>query len=525
MDLRFYQKAAVEATFSFFKARKHGHPLIVLPTGSGKSLVIASIAERARRKWPNLNILVISHNQEILEQNYWKLRKWIDPGLIGIYSAGLGAKNIRPITVASIQSIWRKPEQFQQFKLLIIDECHTIPPGKEGMYKKFFTGLKTHKILGLTATPFRTGFGKLTDKGHLFSEIIYEISIDILINKGYLSLLKSKAAHFQMDPTNVKTVAGEYVAKQLAEKFDQTIITTKICKELATWKNKRKHWLVFAIDIAHAEHIADKLAEYGIAAMYLHSKMPAHQRSMTIDLFKNGTIQALVNVTVLTTGFDYPEIDMIALLRPTRSPVLHVQMIGRGSRIAPGKKDCIVLDFAGNLHRLGPVNADFEFKKSTMQKGAVKAPVKTCPDCDEVLHIKAKTCPECGYVFKFKTNLTLKASDASVIKTEITYDVDKVFYHRHKKEGKPDSLKVTYVCGRLKSFREWIPLESLAMRAKSEFWWKKHAGTKPPKNVNEALERTDELIRPARITVDESGKWPRIVSREFVQGDRRQTTS
>jgi len=513
VKLRYYQTAAVRSVFAFFRSKEAGHPLIELPTGSGKSHVLASIIEEARKTWKDIDILVLSHTQEIIEQDFSKIVLHIDRKLVGIYSSGLGSKVIRPVTIAGIQSAWRKPELFKHFKIIIVDECHTIPPKGIGMYRTFFAGISNYKVVGLTATPWRTGFGKLTDPGHLFKRIVYRADIDTLIRQGYLAPLISKAADYQMDPTKerIKVNAGDYVVKQLAESFDQTKITNKICTELAQYKSKRKHWLVFAIDIEHAEHIAEQLSLNGISACYVHSKLKGYEREEIINLFRQGVFQALVNVAVLTTGFDYPCLDLIALLRPTRSPVLHVQMIGRGSRIADGKTNCLILDFAGNLQRLGPVNSDFEFKAGT--KGG-DAPTKVCPKCSEVLYLSAKIC-DCGFEFKFKTKLTLTSSDSSILKKVVDYEVSKVYYHRHIKDGKPDSLKVTYVCGTFKRITEWVPLENPIMRARSEHWWKVRSGRKCPKTVTLALEKINDLDRPKQISVEESGKYPKIQQYHF----------
>ena len=498
---RYYQSAAVASVFQFFRSKEKGNPLIELPTGSGKSIVLGMI----------------------LQQDYKTMRQFIPGNEIGIYSAGLGSKEILKYTVAGIHSVYNKADEFKHFNLVIIDEAHLIPPSGEGMYQTFLKGIGDHKIIGLTATPYRLGFGKLTDPGHMFNKIVYRADIDTLIEQGYLCKLRSTAANYQMDPTkeNVRVSAGDYIVKHLADSFDNTAITNRVCKELVEYK-ERKHWLVFAIDIVHAEHIAEQLNKNGITACYVHSKMPTHHRDEIISLFKKGVFQCLVNVAVLTTGFDFPAIDLVVLLRPTMSPVLHVQMIGRGSRPSPGKQDCLVLDFAGNLQRLGPINSDFDFKKTTEQG---EAPTKLCPACREVVYAGTKTCP-CGYVFETeaKATLGLSASEAPVVAQDTTYDVEKVYYHRHRKEGKPDSLKVTYVCA-TNSFTEWVAIESIRARARAEHWWNFRSGHRCPKTVTEALERKNELKLPRQIQVDESGRWPRIAryAFDFIEGQGQQT--
>jgi len=521
MKLRYYQSAAINATMAFFRSKEVGNPLIEMPTASGKSHVLAGIVQKVQDTWGEVPTLILSHNKEILEQDYQKLRIYLPDKVIGLYSSGLGMKEIQSITVAGIQSVFRKPKLFKHFKLIIIDECHLIPATGEGMYQSFLKGIGKYKLVGLTATPFRTGFGSLTDPGHIFTRTIYRIDIETLIKQKFLSPLISKAADFQMDPSKVKVTAGDYVVKQLGMAFDQNTITNKICKELVKYEKIRKNWLLFAIDIAHAEHVATELSTYGIKAMYVHSNMPIELRDEIIRLYREGSIKALVNVAVLTTGFDYPEIDMIALLRPTRSPVLHVQMIGRGSRIAPGKKDCLVLDFAGNLQRLGPVNSNFDFK---VAKGGGEAPTKVCPECNEVLYLSAKECP-CGYKFISSKvpDLTVTAATNQVIASHKIYNVEKVYYHRHKKKGSPDSLKVTYVCKPMQTIKEWVPFEHPFGRNRAIKWWEQHGVGPVPKTVTEALEKMNEFIRPRQLRVAKDGKYLKIIGKVFNRSKKSGT--
>lgn len=513
VKLRYYQTAAVNAAMGFFRAKTPGNPLIEMPTGSGKSHVLAAICEEIQGEWGDIPILILSHTKEILVQDYEKLRLYMPEKIIGLYSSGLGIRDIENITVAGIHSVFRKPQLFKHFKLIIIDECHLIPAQGEGMYRTFLGKIGDYKLLGLTATPFRTGFGKLTDPGHLFSKTIHVTKIDDLIEKKYLAPLISRAADFQMDPSKVKVVAGDFVVKQLGIAFDQNTITKQICNELIAYKESRKYWLLFAIDIKHAEHVANELSALGINACYVHSKMKEYERDTIIELFRNGTFQVLVNVAVLTTGFDYPDIDLIGLLRPTRSPVLHVQMIGRGSRIATGKDNCLVLDFAGNLQRLGPINSEFDFKSS---KGGGEAPTKICPQCSEVLYISTKKC-NCGYEFKSTkiSNLSRYASEAPVISKPESLKVSRIYYHRHMKKDSPDSLKVTYLCEFMKTIREYIAFEHPYGRKYAIQWWAKHSASPTPKTVTEALEKMNELSRPSYIRVDTQGKYPKVTGYDF----------
>jgi len=520
--LYFYQKLAVKSVFDYYAAGEKGNPLVVIPTGGGKTHVLAGICEGIVERWPNAVVVILSHVKEILEQDYNKLITHVDEELVAIYSSGLGRKEIGKFTIAGIQSIYKQAQLFKDKRVMfLVDEAHLIPPNGEGRYLTFFNSFKKAPIIGLTATPFRLGFGMLTNSGHLFDKIVYEAKIKDLIDRGYLCKLTSKAAKEQMDLTGVKVVGGDYSSKSLSEKLDRFGLTDTICSELAKYKQLRKHWLIFAIDIAHAEHVAELLNQKGVTTAFVHSKMRNSDRDLVIRLFKAGKIQALVNVEGLTTGFDYPEIDLVGLLRPTKSPVLHIQMIGRGLRKHKSKENSLILDFAGNLKRLGPIDK-LDIKDIPLKgKGVGQAPTKVCPECDEVVLLNAKECDACGHEFEQQTKLTPIASNASLFsddkpKEPKAYKVKNVYYHKHLKKDKPPSLKVTYVTANAKVFREWIFLEHAAnLRVQAAKWWKFRTGHEAPITVDEALKLQDKLHKPLEITVDENGQYPKIKNYKF----------
>lgn len=489
--------------------------LVVLPTGAGKSHVIAGICASN----PGKPVLIISHVKEILSQNAEKLKQYVDPNLVGIYSSGLQSKQLSFYCVASIQSIYKKAELFSKYKIIIIDEAHMIPPSGEGRYVTFLERMAYRKVIGLTATPFRMNHGMLT-AGHIFNNICYTADIVSLIDKGYLCNLTSKQTALRIDTTNLKVIAGDYSKKDMSVKIDRSNITERIVQELVSNCTHRKSWLVFAIDIAHAEHINEELTRQGIRSAVIHSQMDL-DRGIFLDLFKGGYIQALVSIETLTTGFDAPNIDLIALLRPTQSPVLHIQMIGRGLRIAPGKTDCLVLDFAGNVETLGPINdTNFLFRKANKDKG--EPLTKVCPECHEIVYLAAKTC-KCGFDFPInppKNKLFTTASSRDIIalastKRFQTLPIDKVTYMRHKKKDKPDSLRVVYHCG-LTLIEQWIFFEYEGRpKALAQAWWR-HRTTLPfPSTTTEALKYVEFLRKPLNITVYLGNKYPEITKVEL----------
>jgi len=283
----------------------------------------------------------------------------------------------------------------------------------------------------------------------------------------------------------------------------------------------RKSWLVFAAGVTHAINVANAFKHYGIKAEAIYGALPRHERDRLVADFKGGRLQALVNNNVLTTGFDHPPIDLIGMLRPTTSPSLWVQMVGRGMRPSPatGKKNCLVLDFAGNTARLGPVNDPVPPRKRGA-KGDGAPPVKICPECDCYNHTTARVCYFCGYEFPVRPKLTNDPSSADLlathhIKTE-EIPIQSIMKRKHLKAGRKPSLRVTYIRG-LQQFDEWVSFESDQeyVRRMAEGWWAMRASTECPKTTREALSRWDELTQPRAVRVWQDKKYPRVVDHIF----------
>ena len=495
------------------------HPLVAMPTGSGKTVVLADIISKTIERWPETKILVLSHVKEILTQDYKSLK--FHTGLdIGLNSAGLGRRERKQITVAGIQSVHKRCYDFKEYQLIIIDECHLIPPQDTSMYRGFFAGLNNPRYFGLTATPFRLKGGYIYgQKDSIFDDLIYDLTefdnFNKLIEDGYLCNLKSQLTQSEFDLTGVHIRGGDFDKHEMSNKFDKESITKTACKEIVSFGQSYKKWLIFAIDTKHADSIAENLIKLGVPTLVVHSKMEMN-RDRVIQTYKEGHIRALVNVNVLTTGFDDPEIDLIALLRPTQSPVIHVQTIGRGLRSSPNKSHCLILDFAGNTERIGPIN-DVRIVKSRRSKKDKEGGglTKRCPDCDTIHHIKAEKCIFCGYKFPIKTRLQSKSSNADVIATKKTkwFDVNKIQYAIHHKPNSPDSLKVTYECGP-RIFREWICLDHRGFAGHKAKHWANFRGV-DARTVEDLFDKRHNLKQPKRIKIDTRGKYPDVTDFDF----------
>ena len=387
MELRDYQQAAVEAVYGHLRERDD-NPLVVIPTGGGKTPVIASICRDAVALWQG-RVLVLAHVKELLEQAVGKLDA-MAPGLgVGVYSAGLGRRELEhPVTVAGIQSIWQRAGELGPVDLVIVDEAHLIPPDDgEGMYRQFLADAKLvnplMRVIGLTATPFRMRTGMICSPEGILNHVCYEVSVGQLIERGFLSALRSKAGKVKVDMSDLKIRCGEFVASEVEQAFDTDEVVESACAEIAAETRSRRSTLIFAAGIAHGRHVVHELRErHGIECGWIDGTTPARERESTIERFRSGELRCLANVNVLTTGFDAPNVDCVALLRPTASPGLYYQMVGRGFRLAPGKEDCLVLDFGGNVMRHGPVD---DLQMRDRNPNGRPAPMKECPGCNTLV--------------------------------------------------------------------------------------------------------------------------------------------
>jgi DNA repair protein RadD len=520
IKLRYFQEEVVPAFKEFIDKNKDGHPIIALPTGSGKTYAMADMVKYLVGK--GNRVLILSHVKEILEQNEASLIKYLGKE-VSVYSSMMGRKEIGDITVAGIQSVFRKPERFSKFRYILIDEAHMVNAEPGTMYAKFFSGISKHTRIGFTATPFRLGSGEIFGQGSdtLFTHKILDYctkdKFQQLVEQGYLSKLTTKRTELEMDTSGINLLGGDFNEKQLSERFDRDGVTTEAIKEIIAAGVNRKKWLIFAIDINHAEHIAETLIRNGIPTAPVHSKMSdsGFDRDRSLDGFGNGIYRCVVNVNILTTGFDEPGIDLIALLRPTSSPVLHVQTLGRGSRIEENKDNCLVLDFAGNTARLGPINDVLLVKR---KKGEGGDPItKECPGCKSILPPAVRICPDCGHEFKFEHNLSKNAANIEVMDDGKPHwlSVSGVSYEAVRKIGTPSSVKVTYNCSGRK-VNEWICVEHSGFAKHKADHWIKYRGGLPCSTVDDLIEQVNILKVPNELLVQKKNKYYTINNAKFL---------
>lgn len=561
-----YQSEAVESIWDYFRTHPTGNPLVAMPTGTGKSVVIARFLQSVMMMYGNQRILVLTHVKELIQQNYEKLMGLWQFAPAGIYSAGLNQRNMtQPITFAGIASVARKWAAFGHIDLVMIDEAHLMSPNDQTMYRTFLAGLKSInpmlRVIGLTATPWRMGHGHLIDpyddgKGNLLEPLFTDVCFDLtemekfndLFNQGYLIPLVPKKPKLLLDTEGLHTRGGEYIEKEMQEKFDRDEITEAALKECLEHGHDRKHWLVFASGTDHADNVTDMLNALGIPAGCVHSKRAG--RDETIEAFKRGEIRALVNNNVLTTGFDFPGIDFIIILRATGSAVLWVQILGRGIRpvygfdgkglladgradlntvegrflaiAASGKIDCLVMDFARNIKTLGPINDPVTPKAKG--KGGGEAPVKECPGCETYNHASARYCGGqpfktalgCGMEFLFQVKFAEEAASDQLIKFDEpvveVFRVDSVTIDRHEKLGSPPMAKITYYCG-YRYFSEFHGFSHTNFVGnKARRWWRERTDLAVPESTDDAIARMDQLPAPTHLRVHTNLKYPNILA-------------
>lgn len=541
MILRSYQQGAIDGLYNYF-THKRGNPLVVMPTGSGKSFVIAAFIKGIFDQWPDQRILMITHRKELIQQNADELRGHWPEAPIGIYSAGLNKRDTSaPILFCGIQSVYSKAELIGWADLILVDECHLVPRNSNTMYRKFLDDMlsfnKNMKIIGFTATHYRLDSGLLTEgDDRIFTDIAYNVDLKELINNGYLAPLVNKKMTTEYNLVNVKIRGGDYIQKELAAAMDINEKTEAAVNEIIEYGVNRKSWLIFCAGVDHAIHTCEMLNAKGIKAAVVHGGTPQKERDQILYDYKRGEYRALVNCDVLTTGFNHKGIDLLGFLKPTESAALYVQMAGRGMRIEDGKIDCVVLDFAGNVERHGAIDLiDIKAKKRMKEAGVdSEAPTKTCPECESIIFVGTRQCPDCGYVWETQPIVDLKptASEADIISSSnpIEYDVEHVEYFRHSKKDKPDSVRVEYFVNFYTKYSEWVcPDHGGYATTKAHAWFSErlkmhvyHIGDKFEKYQGFIDDlTTDRLLSichdenilpiPKKIVVQKQGKYDRII--------------
>jgi len=526
-SLRPYQREAVDAVFNYWQ-RGGSNPVVEIPTGGGKSLVMAELA-RSLAQDHGARVVIAAHRKELIEQNAQAVRELWPDAPIGIMSASVGQKRIQQITVCGVQTAVRRIEAFGRVDVVLVDEVQMVSPAGGTMYRALLDGLRIAnpemRVAGLSATPYRLGQGVVTwGDDRIFDAIVYRAHMRDLVRDGYLAPLVTGKANAQIDTSGVGMSGGDFVLRdlELAANIDE--ITQTVAQDVAT--SGRRHCLVFGVSIAHAMALRDALLFAGVQCEVVSGETDKARRADIIARFQRGELRAIASCDILTVGFNSRNVDLIAVVRSTCSPGLWVQICGRGSRTLEGKTDCAVYDYGGNTARHGPVD-DVVPPKARGPKKGDKAPCKSCPSCFAECPASARVCDHCDYEFPApEKKANHQASSLAVMSTgekqaPRMVTIERTAYARNKgKDGKPDTLRVEYyeresdvraVCS------EWVCLdheEDSWPYRKAAQWWRARCKV-PACSVTAALDLTSILPITTEITIEKDGKFWRVLSAKW----------
>jgi DNA repair protein RadD len=517
--LRNYQQAATDAAINWAKYKPEQPCILDIATGGGKTHIINALASHYYHA--GQRVCILAHRKELLEQSGDKIASIP----FGYYSASVGEKNTdAQVIVAGIQSIYNKADHFKKFDVIIVDECHRMPNSDDlGQYWRFINAHQPAKVIGLTATPYRLSSGKLG-----WGEVIYEAKYPLLYSMGYLAPITNKVKSTP-NLSSVKLVAGEYNEGLLSHVMEDPELIAAAVKNIIAYGDARNSVLIFCVSVAHAVLLTAEMQRNNLNSAIITGETPKAEREQILEDFKAGKLKHLLNCEILLEGFDAPNIDMIVCLRPTKSKALWEQMLGRGVRKAEGKSDCFLLDMAGNLMEHGGLGTPF-YEKTRKDKEKNKG--RICPVCETYCEVKDRSCADCGYVFPEveapKANHNRYAdtdSDAVFIPQPLVdYEVTGVRYKDHLSKAGNRSIKVDYICNtKYGAISEYISVyhqkEFVRQLAKQFFvtrGWDCYGDIKEY-SMDDLLFHAERLKKPAKITVDHNGQFPRIT--RYVYGE------
>lgn len=534
MILRPYQEGILTNLDACTRRRPLDNWLVHAVVGSGKSVMIGERVRRRVQGRPGARVVMAVRSKELCEQNAEKLLSVWPQAPLAIYSAGLKSKRVANVTYGTIGSLYRAAMQLGHVETLCVDEAHDIPRADVGMYRQLIRELRRWNpamtVEGWTGTAWR-GNGvwlHAPERGNepLFHGIAASVGFAELLAAGFLSPLRLAQTTTKLDASGVSVRGGDYVANELAAAHDRPELVRRACAEIARLGAERRKWLVFGVTIDHCEHIAEELRHLGIDAAVISERTSSGDRDRLVRAFKGGALRALVNVATLTTGFDVPECDLIAMLRTTRSLVLYPQICGRGMRIATGKTDCLWLDFTSTTADLGPI----DLITGSMPKLPGDAPIKFCPACTRMNPAGARMCVQCGHVFPPPAEPGPShgdsVSDAQILSTEpvtriVDYEITDIRYKAHAKKNRPNCVRVEYWSGMRVVASDWLHLDDLRMKPLALKWLRQRyvqPETMDPDSVDQFLGWLNmglPLRKPQRLKVNELGRYPEIVSYDF----------
>lgn len=561
MNLRPYQEEMV--TVAMNRLRQCPSVLIQAATGAGKTVVFSEIIKRYLQQYPKMKILVLVHREVIVRQNADKLRSIWTEAPVSIACAGIQAKKelSGSVVYASIQTLATQKtlESLPAFNLVIVDEAHRLPPKHiTSQYQKVLNALSERyqsvRLLGFTATPYRLNWGYIYGNKHKgvkekgcqnwFIELDYSVGIEMLqtIEKNelnpdapYLCNMRVFAEDNQIlrDLKSIKKTAGDFNQGDLSETMTKTVHLQSAIDAYKKHVDNRTRCVVFAVDIEHAEELQKAFQCIGIYAVCVHSKMTKDMNRQILSEFDAGLHRIVINVGILTEGWDCRSVDMLMLCRPTMSAALFVQMVGRGLRTFPGKKDVMILDLAGCFSYHGsPYNPLLPIYSESGEKREPKEqPEKECPNCHFMNNGRVWSCEQCGTILRVKQfveapkvelkEIDLKQKKISLESTELKGEIKNISFSKYIKSTGEARLKVSAIVNCLQTDRQirfiditvnhFFALEGGGRYYFSKFFRKIFESfVELPKTIDEAIERLKEKDLKMSVTIQKDGKYWKI---------------
>jgi len=537
MQLRPYQLDVVFAVWA--SIAKGGNPVLVLPCGSGKTPVGARLIEDVRG-WSG-RIVCITHVKELAQQMVEKLER-IAPHLYpSICSAGLGERDASGhVVIGTVLTLVKRIKALGHRDIVLIDEAHCVGPDPKSAYQTIIRELRevnpNLRVIGMTATPWRLGLGHIAGEKGMFSDVAHEVKILDLIDQKYLVPVRSKENSVKVDVSKVEVAStGDFKEQPLQQVFLAGDAVGDMVGDLLSRALQRIRIMIFTTGKEHALKVLRTLEAMGETERWGQPRVVFGDTStierdgITRD-YKAGKFRCLVAVRCLTTGFDAPEVDCVALFTSTMSPVLYSQMVGRGMRPAEGtgKINCLVLDYGQNVSRHGPVDGILPPRAPKEAKG--EAPTKTCAECGEVNFAGVKVCRDCGQEFAIPDKIEKLDRQAGrmsfltgepIEKAEHDFIIDSFEYRLHAKPGKPPTLRVIYHTKYMPAVSEFVAFESPNSWAvnRARKWWRSRSYLPFPQSSTEALKAANRggLAKPIRMKLRMGGEFPEIVEVQLTE--------
>ena len=478
----------------------------------------------------------MAHREILVRQAYEKLVKvWPEAELqVGLACAGASSRVEvdRPVVIGSPQTLCNRLGEMPPVHLLIIDECHRVPSAdRPSQYRELIQRLEAYypqlRVLGVTATPFRLGHGFIHGRRckpgarNWWPRLHYQVSMAELIEAGFLAPYRAlEALDIEADLARLKRTGGDYNQGQLEAVMTRPVHIDGAVEAYRRWGEGRQHVVVFCVSIRHAELVAEAFAAAGLASGVVHSELPRARRMETLERFESGRLQVVANVGVLTEGWDSAAVDCLLLCRPTLSPALYVQIVGRGLRTCPGKADLLILDLSGNCRQHGdPNDPHVRVPDGKKQPEDQANRFKACPQCQHLLPPAARVCSYCGHAWPedelVDAGAPLDMRALSWTPQRIKVLAWSVDLHRSLRGHVMLRLDIDGQNGgpplRVSHYLDIEGASGLFARGKARETWLLLAGSKPPASLAEAMDRRGEIKLPPRVMIKRNGKYLNVV--------------